>query len=89
MQIDIRAYDLAEPPLSSEATVRVHVDHVATVAPEVGVGFSELTYLADIAESATGGTLVKSLVVVNKPDEIIPIECQIIGGNDDGKLLTL
>ncbi|CAL8106487.1 unnamed protein product [Orchesella dallaii] len=86
--IDVRAYDLGEPQLSSVATVKVNVDHVATVAPDVGVGFSETEYSVDVLESAVGGTLLKTLVIINKQDEIIPIECQIISGNEDG-LFTL
>jgi protocadherin-15 len=80
---------LADPPLDSVATVKVNVDHVATVAPDVGVGFSEMDHLVDIPESATGGTLIKTLVIVNKQDEIIPLDCQIISGNDDGIILYI
>lgn len=51
----------------------------------MGVGFSETDYSVDVLESAVGGTLLKTLVIINKQDEIIPIECQIISGNEDGK----
>lgn len=34
-QVDIRAYDLGEPQLSSVSTLSIYVRHVATVPPEV------------------------------------------------------
>jgi len=64
--------------------VKVNVDHVATVAPDVGVGFSEMDHLVDIPESAVAGTMIKTLVIVNKHDEVIPLDCKIVSGNDEG-----
>lgn len=83
-QIDVRAYDLADPPLDSVVTVKVNVDHVATVAPDVGVGFSEIDYSVDVPESSVGGTVLKKLVIINKQDEVIPLDCKITSGNQDG-----
>ncbi|XP_021945639.1 cadherin-99C [Folsomia candida] len=82
--IDVRAYDLADPPLDSVVTVKVNVDHVATVAPDVGVGFSEIDYSVDVPESSVGGTVLKKLVIINKQDEVIPLDCKITSGNQDG-----
>lgn len=66
------------------ATVKVNVDHVATVAPDVGVGFSEPNHSVDVPESSAGGTVIKNLVIINKQDEIIPIDCKILSGNEEG-----
>lgn len=38
-QVDIQAYDLGEPQLSSMSTLNVYVRHVATVPPEVKLIF--------------------------------------------------
>ena len=83
MQLDVRAYDLGEPSLDQVATVRIYVDHVATVPPDVGVGFADIEYTVEIVENAPAGKAVKLLTIVNKPNELIPISCEIRSGNDE------
>ena len=77
---------MGEPQLFSIATVKVYVDHVATVPPDVGVGFAEVDYYVEISESAAAGKVLKTLTIVNKQNEMIPLHCEIVGGNEDSKL---
>jgi len=75
LQLDIRAYDLGKPPLSTQATVTVLVDQVAPSFPSAGllastdaqrmsVGFSEMTYSVSVSEDALVHTLIKNLSVL-------------------------
>jgi len=83
--LDIRAYDLGEPSLEQVATVKVYVDHVATLPPDIGVGFADLDYTVEVSENSPAGKSVKEIVIVNKPNELIPISCEIRKGNEDSK----
>lgn len=88
-QIDVRAYDLGDPQLSSVITVEVYIQHVATVAPEVGLRFADNAYSVQVLENATMGHLIKTLTIVNSRTHgtNIPLKCHITSGNKDGKLL--
>lgn len=81
----MRAYDLGEPQLSSITTVPIYVRHVATVAPEVGLGFAEDSYNVDVPEDASDNTLIKILTVINShTHDSTPLKCEIYNGNEDG-----
>ncbi|CAH1132181.1 unnamed protein product [Ceutorhynchus assimilis] len=86
-QVDVRAYDLGEPQLSSVITVEVFIQHVATVAPEVGLRFADTSYTLQVPENATVGKQIKTLTIVNGKTHgtSIPLKCQIISGNKEGK----
>lgn len=68
------------------ATVVVLVDHVAPlILPEVThMSFSEMTYSVSVAEDALVQTLIKNLSVINRPNDLLPVSCQIVNGNADG-----
>ncbi|XP_024946139.1 cadherin-99C isoform X2 [Cephus cinctus] len=84
-QIDVRAYDLGEPQLSSVTTVPIYVRHVATVPPEIGLGFAEDSYNVEIPEDATDNTLIKTLTIINShTHDATPLKCEIYSGNEDG-----
>lgn len=86
-QVDVRAYDLGEPQLSSVITVDVYIQHVATVAPEVGLRFADTSYSFQVPENATIGYKIKTLTIVNSRihEGNIPLKCQIVSGNVEGK----
>ncbi|XP_018318616.1 cadherin-99C [Agrilus planipennis] len=85
-QVDVRAYDLGEPQLSSVITVDVYIQHVATVAPEVGLRFTDTSYSAQVQENSTTGLLIKTLTIVNSKAHgtNIPLKCVITDGNQNG-----
>lgn len=84
--MDVRAYDLGEPQLSSVITVEVFIQHVATVAPEVGLRFADNSYILQVPENTTVGKQIKTLTIVNSQTHgtSIPLKCQIISGNKEG-----
>lgn len=83
----MRAYDLGEPQLSSVITVEVYIQHVATVAPEVGLRFADTSYSVQVLENATVGHLIKNLSIVNSRTHgnNIPLKCHITSGNIQSK----
>lgn len=83
--LDIRAYDLGEPQLSTTISIGVYVRHVATVAPEVGLGFVDDTYSIKIPENTPAGSLLKNFTIVNSHahSSNIPLKCFIISDNKD------
>lgn len=85
--MDVRAYDLGEPQLSSTITLAVYVRHVATVAPEVGLSFADDAYSIQVPENKTAGSLLKTLTIANSHthSDNIPLKCYITAGNEDGK----
>lgn len=87
--MDVRAYDLGEPQLSSVITLDIFIQHVATVAPEVGLRFSDTSYSIQIPENTTVGYLIKILTIVNSQShgDNIPLKCLIISGNEASKLI--
>ncbi|XP_043289461.1 cadherin-99C isoform X2 [Venturia canescens] len=84
-QVDVRAYDLGEPQLSSVTTVPIFVRHVATVAPEIGLGFAEDSYNVEVPENARDNTLIKIITIINSHNhDSTPLKCEIYSGNEDG-----
>lgn len=82
--MDIRAFDLGDPQLSSVSSVQIYVRHVATVAPEIGLGFAEDSYNVDISEDAADNTLIKTLTVINSHShDTSPLKCEIYSGNEE------
>lgn len=43
-QIEVTARDLGTPSFSATATLTVYVEHIATVAPDSGLGFADSLY---------------------------------------------
>uniref|UniRef100_A0A2S2QWG8 Protocadherin-15 n=1 Tax=Sipha flava TaxID=143950 RepID=A0A2S2QWG8_9HEMI len=83
-QVDVKAYDLGEPQLSSVTSVTIFVRRVTTPIPELGMGFSDDSYNARVLESAVAGTLVKVLTVVHpRPSQPYPLVCTIVSGNSE------
>lgn len=83
-KVDVRAYDLGDPQLSSVTTVPIYVRHVATVSPEVGLGFAENSYNVDVPEDARDNTLIKVLTIINSHvHDSTFLKCEIYSGNDD------
>ncbi|XP_032667356.1 cadherin-99C isoform X2 [Odontomachus brunneus] len=84
-QVDVRAYDMGEPQLSSETTVPLYVRHVATVPPEIGLGFAENSYNVDVPEDANDNTLIKTITIINShAHDTTPLRCEIYSGNEAG-----
>ncbi|XP_076242183.1 cadherin 99C [Calliopsis andreniformis] len=84
-QVDVRAYDMGEPQLSSVTTVPIYVRHVATVPPEIGLGFAENSYNVDVPEDAGDNTLIKIITIINShTHDTTPLRCEIYSGNEDG-----
>lgn len=87
--MDVRAFDLGDPQLSSVTSVEIFIRHVATVAPEIGLGFAEDSYNVDISEDAGDNSLIKTLTVINShAHDTTPLKCEIYSGNDDGLFET-
>lgn len=70
-------------------TLDIYIQHVATVAPEVGLRFADTAYNIHVPENATVGHLVKTLTIVNSRSHggNIPLKCHIASGNKEGKEL--
>lgn len=82
-QVDVRAYDMGEPQLASVTTVPVYVRHVATVPPEIGLGFAENSYNVEVPEDAGDNTLIKIITVINShAHDTTPLKCEIYSGNE-------
>ncbi|KAI5749017.1 hypothetical protein M8J76_003987 [Diaphorina citri] len=82
-QVDVKAYDLGEPQLSSVMSLPIFVRHVATVPPDVGLAFADDSYTIQIAENSPANTLVKSLTVINNRvhSQVVPLRCSLTSGN--------
>ncbi|CAG2061851.1 unnamed protein product, partial [Timema podura] len=85
-KIDVKAYDLGEPQLSSVTVVPVSIRHVATVPPEIGLGFADDAYNVEVPENATANMLIKTLTIINSRahHDAIPLTCEIMEGNERG-----
>lgn len=88
-QVDVRAYDLGDPQLSSVASVPVRVRHVSVPASgELGLGFAEDSYNVEVPEDAAPDTLIKVLSVINAGARgeagSAPLDCDIYSGNEEG-----
>ena len=89
-KVEVLAYDLGKPALSSTATVTVAVEHIVSDVPlDWQMNFSDMAYSVSVSEDALVNTLVKNISVVNKPTQVVPISCQIISGNENGKSLSI
>ena len=58
--MDVKAYDLGEPQLSTIMSVPIFIRHVATVPPDVGIGFAEDSYTVEISENSKPDLLIKT-----------------------------
>uniref|UniRef100_A0A8D8MA25 Protocadherin-15 n=2 Tax=Cacopsylla melanoneura TaxID=428564 RepID=A0A8D8MA25_9HEMI len=78
-QVDVKAYDLGEPQLSSVMSLPIFVRHVATVPPDVGLAFADDSYTIQIGENAAANTLVKTLNVINNRvhSQVVPLRCSL------------
>nr|CAD7426011.1 unnamed protein product [Timema monikensis] len=85
-KIDVKAYDLGDPQLSSVTVVPVSIRHIATVPPEVGLGFADDAYNVEVPENATANMLIKTLTIINSRahHDAIPLTCEIMEGNERG-----
>ncbi|KAG8195587.1 hypothetical protein JTE90_002207 [Oedothorax gibbosus] len=88
-RIEVTARDLGVPSLSATATLTVYVEHIASVAPDSGLGFADSLYNVEVSENSLANTLIKSLPVINKPRGNFPIGCRIDRGNDEGLFYVL
>lgn len=76
---------MGEPQLSSVTTVPVYVHHVATVPPEIGLGFAESSYNVEVPENAGDNTLIKTITIINShAHDTMPLRCEIYSGNENG-----
>lgn len=84
--MDVKAYDLGEPQLSTIISVPVFIRHVATVPPDIGLGFSDDSYTIEIPENTPQGALVKMFSVDNGrvQSHKVPFRCSITSGNEGG-----
>lgn len=82
--MDVKAYDLGEPALSSVTTVPIFVRHISTVLPDIALGFAEGSYNVEIPEDAGDNTLIKTLTVINThAHDTTPLRCEIYSGNEE------
>lgn len=83
-QVDVKAYDLGEPQLSSITSVPIFIRHVATVAPEAGLGFADDSYTVQIPENTLPHSLIKTFTVINSRThhQNLPLRCSIVSGNE-------
>ena len=80
---------MGDPQLSSVTSFQVYVRHVATVPPEIGLGFAEDSYNVDVSEDAVNNTVIKTLTVINSHAyDTTPLKCEIYSGNEDGLFET-
>ncbi|GBM33410.1 hypothetical protein AVEN_143189-1 [Araneus ventricosus] len=87
--IEVTAKDLGVPSLSATATLTVYVEHIATPAPDSGLGFADSIYNVEVPENSLANTLIKNLPVINKPRGNFPIGCRIDRGNEEGLFYVL
>lgn len=85
--MDVQAYDLGDPQLSSIISVPVFIRHVATVPPDVGLGFSDDLYTLEVPEDTPSGALVKVFNVIHGrvQSHAVPFRCSITSGNEAGE----
>lgn len=85
----MKAYDLGDPQLSTIISVPVFIRHIATVSPDIGLGFSDDSYTIEIPENTPQGALVKMFSVDNGrvQSHKVPFRCSITSGNEGGNLL--
>ena len=84
-QLDIQAYDLGTPPLSTVLTLVVRVRQVVTQPPDSGVGFVETAHFVQTKENMAEGTVLKTLELDQKErsnGRDLKIECKIVRATD-------
>lgn len=95
-EINVRAYDLGEPQLSSMANLLVFVKHIylqnvegtttrsIEVIEDLSLAFSDETYVTNIPESTNSNAIIKLIPILNakKSSSKINFACEIIAGND-------
>lgn len=84
--MDVKAYDLGDPQLSSITSVPIFVRHIKSVRPDVVIGFADDLYTVEVPEDASDNTLIKSFSVVSaRSDQQIPVRCSVTSGDESGK----
>lgn len=94
-QVEIRAYDLGEPQLSTMTTIPIAVKQVPTetqrihinteISDSLGMSFSDSNYVISVPESTGINAAIKLIQIMNSKtnrDAKDEFECQIISGND-------
>ncbi|XP_065211081.1 cadherin-99C isoform X2 [Planococcus citri] len=83
--VEVKAYDLGDPSLSSVATLPIFIRHVATVPPDVKAGFADDLYTVQVAENSPPNTWIKTFTVLNSKvfTNDIPLRCTIVSGNSE------
>nr|XP_014277946.1 cadherin-99C-like isoform X1 [Halyomorpha halys] len=88
-QVDVKAYDLGEPQLSTIASVPVFVRHVAVASPPIHLGFPDDSYTLQMPEDTKPNSLIKSFAVIASTSvHHIPLRCSIVEGNKEGLFLV-
>lgn len=97
--IDVRAYDLGEPQLSSVSSLMIFVKHIPkshddNSTPEIqvdseefGLAFGDEMYVTNIPESTSINATIKLIQVLNTrkvSKNKSGLSCQIVSGNDLG-----
>lgn len=91
-EINVRAYDLGEPQLSSMANLLVFVKHIplngtttrtTEIDEDLSLAFGDETYVTNIPESTNINAIIKLMPILNaKKSSKINFACEIIAGND-------
>lgn len=96
-EVDVRAYDLGEPQLSSVSSLVIFVKHIqrgvdsAVAAPvmvdneELGLAFGDEFYVTNIPESTSINATIKLIQILNVRKSTKAkngFSCEIVAGND-------
>lgn len=95
-EIEVRAYDLGEPQLSSVSSLVIFVKHIQvkgegevekqqitkTDTEEQGLSFGDEIYVTNIPESTSVNATIKLIQVLNAKKIRNGFSCEIVGGND-------
>jgi protocadherin-15 len=95
-EIEVRAYDLGEPQLSSVSSLVIFVKHIQvkgegevekqqitkTDTEEQGLSFGDEIYVTNIPESTSVNATIKLIQVLNAKKTKNGFSCDIVGGND-------
>lgn len=87
-RLDIQAYDLGTPALSTIITVLVRVRQVITQPPDAGIGFVSTEQTVNVNENVPEDTVITTLALDKKDKTGLRMECKIISAKDaSGKSL--
>ena len=64
--------------MESSFVLSIRVQQVVTMAPELGIGFTELKHEISIDEGITEGTVVKVLELDQVPNPGLRLDCEIM-----------